>query len=664
MCGISFIYQQPGNNTGLTVIADMAATVRHRGPDQESQCILPHVALGHTRLSIVDIRGGNQPMATVDGRYTIIYNGELYNYQDLRKPLVKNGYPFRTQSDTEVILALYSQEGAACLSKLRGMFAFVIYDRAEKSLFIARDRLGIKPMFYHWDGENLLGASEIKAILASKRVAPQFNPHTLQNYFSYQFNISPYTLFKGVLELPPGYFMQLQPGGKPQLTRYWDLPMPREGEYESLDEEHWLDEFENALNSAAETHVIGEVPIAAYLSGGIDSATTTHLLHKFQPSSQASGLESFTIQFGHLDFDEAPIAKQIAEHIGVLNHPMLMPDSADFSYLDQFTAALYHLEQAQRMAVDIPHFMLSKFVQERDYKVVYTGDGADEIFGGYDCFRQDSIRVWGNAYADMDKRWQYYLDDFGPYFATDYLQLLLQLHEPSRQAETIKRFGCYPAWYDFWQVLNETKQGLFSESFIAENKDNQQMEGMIEGMQGSIAGLHPLNQSLYLETKTRLPGWILWKSDRLSMAHSVEVRVPFMDHPLVEVAARMPPALKLNGMEEKYLLKQLMWPHLPDHPESYKKRAFYSPIRDWLFRPSNRQGLSVYLSKAAIEEAGVFTFARVDEIWRNLETAGQAEDYNAGFRQMQWEWALMLVLSVQILHSLFIKKNAIHLHKI
>jgi len=374
-------------------------------------------------------------------------------------------------------------------------------------------------------------------------------------------------------------------------------------------------------------------------------------------------LDSFTIQFANPDFDESEIAAEIASYIGVDNHVLHMPLGDDYDYLSDFIDALYHLEQVQRMAVDIPHYLLSEFVHNKNYKVVYTGDGADEILAGYDCFRQNFIRIWGNEFQDGDERWNYYLREFNSFLSEDYLRMLWQLHQQESQQQTRDSFGFYPAWFDFWQILAQYQDGLFSNEFISANRDNQQMQQLMQGVNKNIEGLHRLNKSLYLEYKTRLPGWILWKSDRLSMAHSLEIRVPFMDNRVVEVAARMPPDLKLNGMEEKYILKQLMWPHLPEHPHAYKKRAFYSPIREWLFSDKNRQRVEDYFSRDSIEQVGVFNAGRVEQLWQQMLATTTPQSMNEWYQLMRLEWVLMIILSVQILHRIFISNTFNHFPK-
>ena len=664
MCGICFIYHQDNLNKSAPVqtagdresmIRRMVASLIHRGPDAQHHLLRGPVALGHTRLSIVDIRGGAQPMLSADGRYAIVYNGEIYNYKALRQELEQQGFSFNTESDTEVILNLYLRDEAMCVHQLRGMFAFAIHDSRTNELFVARDRLGIKPLVYHWDGATLYGASEIKSLFASGNITPQFNHDSLRNFFTYQFNIPPHTIFAEVLELLPGHTMTLAPGKVPQIDRYWDLQFPREGEYDDLSEEQWLGEFDAALNDAVQSHMIGEVPIGAYLSGGVDSATTSYLLQQYYPQD----VQAFTIRFSNAANDEFPIASNIAAHIGVNLHPIYMDDEQSGGFLDTLVDAIYGVEQPQRMALDIPLLMLSQLVRESHFKVVYTGEGADEILGGYDCYRQDYIRQWGNAKATQEERLNYYLSDFGNDFAADHLKMFARLHEPSVQQQTMDRFGCYPAWFDFWHILEDGTEGLFSDAFLRHGHgDESQMSALITEIKPHLQGLHPLNQSLYWETKTRLPGWILWRADRLAMANGVEARVPFLDHPLVELAAQVPPALKLNGMDEKYILRKLMMPKLPKHPHYFKKRAFYTPIREWFFTPQNAPRLERFMSESKLQEAGIFNPQFVQHLLQHLVNLPAPNGVNEYYRIMKLEWVLFLVLTIQILHDLFIKQNA------
>jgi len=652
MCGIAFIFNTDNRNVDPMPIRQMVHSIKHRGPDALTQIERGSVALGHARLSIVDIKGGSQPMLSDNGRFALIFNGEIYNFKKLRSELEKQGVEFKTHSDTEVVLRLYERDGSDCLPLLRGMFAFAVHDLESGELFLARDRLGIKPLFYHWDGKRLVGGSEVKALFASGLVEPRLDPAAVRNYFRYQFAVSPHTVFDSVFELPPGHYMTVSPGGEPEISQYWDLNFPQDDDYESLDEEYWLKKFNDALDDAAVTHTIGDVPIGAYLSGGIDSAATTQLLKQHVENK----VQSYTIKFSNKDHDESGLAREIAEHLGVPNKTIDLDDNNEQDYLGILQQCIYHLEQPQRLAVDIPHFLLSGLVNSDKKKVVYTGDGADEILGGYDCYRQDYIRTRGNDYTDCKERENYYFTHYKNDFAEDQMRLFYKLHESNSQQATIEKYGCYPAWYDVWHQLDELSDPLFDDILIKSDED--QLESSLGQYREHIKGMHPLNQSLYLETKTRLPGWILWKSDRLSMAHSVEARVPFMDHPLVELCARIPPGLKLNGMDEKYILRKLMMPHMPEHPHNFKKRAFYTPIREWFFTPERQPALMSYLSSEALKKTGFFRQELVHQYMEEVNAYGQPENLDQYYFVLKREWVLFLVLSIQMLHQLFVEREA------
>ncbi len=658
MCGIGALFhaRHPSPPVEPAVLQRINRAQAHRGPDGAGIWREDGIGLAHTRLAIVDLRGGAQPMHDSEGRYVLSYNGEIYNYQALREELLGAGERLRTRSDSEVILALYRRHGPACLHRLRGMFALVIYDRQQRSLFAARDRLGIKPLFYHWDAgrRRLLIASEMKGLFATGLVEPAWDLESLAGYFHHQFSVAPHTPFQGIRELPPGHSLQLSSEGGLRLHPYWDLRFPREDERETeTDEAHWLERLDEHFADAVCSHTIGEVPIAAYLSGGIDSASVVWKLRHCLPRQET--LRSYSIAFDDPRLDERERIQAIARHLGVDNRLLELHGEPPGGYLPWLEQALYHLEQPQRLAVDLPHLQLSRLTRDDGRKVVFTGDGSDEIFAGYDCFRQDHMRQSGNQ--QPHQRQQLYLEHFTQYFPPDHMRLLLRLHRPARQRRVERRYGCYPAWYDFWQILAEDAPPLMGPA-LTPIDPRAQLEALAEELRPRLHGLHPLDRSLYLEAKTRLPGWILWKSDRLAMAHGVEARVPFMDHPLVELATAMPPQFKLNGMDEKYLLRRLALPHLPPQENAYKKQAFYTPIHAWFFASeTQRSRLEPYLAPEVLAESGLF---QPDAVRALLARQGEPlpDEPNAHYRRMREEWLLMLVLSIQILTRQFIAKEA------
>ncbi len=657
MCGLNVIYRNDNRAPTMGCMKRMNYALSHRGPDGDGIYIRPGIALGHTRLSVIDVDNGQQPMSSDDEQFTIVYNGELYNYRTLRKDLLSRGVIFKTRSDTEVVLMLYRLYGADCVNKMRGMFSFVVYEKNSGKLFLARDRLGIKPLFYHWTGSTLIAASEIKAIFASGYVEAKLNKASIINYFTYQFSITPNTPYESIFELSPGYCMTISHRGDPVLFQYWDVEFPKHGDYETDREDYWLDAFESALDDSVKSHAVSDVEIGSYLSGGIDSCTITELLSK----NTSTRMKTFSIGFDSDEHDESDAYRRVAEYLGVENNEIKF--SMDGDYLNKLKESLYHLEQPQRMSVDVPHFELSKLVSDNNCKVVCTGDGADEILAGYDCYRQDAMRTNSNGLFNQLWRRKKYPKEYTEYFASDHMELLLSLHKRRKQYKTIENYGFYPVWFDFWQITGTSLSDLFLPEVVSGSNNQKQMDELVSTVKPNIKNLHPLNQSLYLETKTRLPGWILWKCDRLSMAHGVEARVPFLDHKLVELTAKMPPNYKLMGMNEKYILKRMMKNRLPNVSHHYKKRGFYTPIRQWFFTARQKPYIDKYISTEALNRSEIFNPVTVRDIYNKLLDMSKPGDMNSYYRCMRMEWVLLTVLSVQILYNLFVQEQGIILNQ-
>ena len=653
MCGINLYIQfTKQDNNASQFLRRMNHAIQHRGPDAQDIKHSNNVCMGHVRLSIIDIDAGQQPMWSNDQRWLISYNGEIYNYKQLRQQLKQQGLQFRTQSDTEVILNLFQTEGIQCLQKLRGMFAFSIYDKQTGTTFVVRDRQGIKPLFYSHNDSFFIASSECKGIFASGLVEPKLNRSSVASFFKYQFSISPNSLFEQINELAPGHYLKIDSTNQITTHQYWDLHFPNEGDYESLDESYWLTQFEIEFDTACKLHTVADVPIASYLSGGIDSSETTYYLKQHSKKN----IKSFSIHLCNPNSDESYAYKPVAEHLNIQNIELHLHDERSQGYINDFANALYHLEQPQRLAVDIPHFLLSDLVQQHQTKVVFSGDGADEIFGGYDCYRQDLMRITGNQMQSLEERQNLYRNEYTQYFAPIHMEMLLQLHEHKQQEKVKKCFGTYPAWFDFWHILDNDVKTLFKPDLYKLYLSDHQMRHLASHLKPNISHWHVLNQSLYLEAKMRLPGWILHKSDRLSMAHGVEARVPFLDHKLVEFCARIPPQFKLNGMDEKYLLKQLAKKHLPTIPGDYKKRGFYTPIREW-FDPKHNE-FEEYLSLAALQQNGFFNEIEVKKLQNDLFTRPLPQTLDDIYIQMRNEWMFLLILSTQILFSQFELKKA------
>jgi len=655
MCGLSIVFYPDGFSPPREIIDRMNKSLEHRGPDAKNVIVRKGIGLGHTRLSIVDHKKGQQPMLSQDNRFCIVFNGEIYNYKELRENLLKQGIKSVTESDTEVILLLYHLYGKDCLKYIQGMFSFVIHDKLNEEVFIARDRLGIKPLFYYYDNHVLVVASEIKAIFASGLVEPKFSMASIKNYFRYQFSISPNTLFESIKELEPGHYIALSANIQLTDVCYWDIDFPKESEIESYSETQWESEFESIMEKTVENHMIGEVDIGAYLSGGIDSASIVSLLSE----KYNQKLKTFSIGFENNHLDESAEYKSISRFLNVDNEELIMQDQCNADYIGLLRDCLYHLEQPQRLAVDIPHYLLSDMVNKSNYKVVYTGDGADEVLVGYDCYRQDSMRCGSNSlWGTLTRRYKY-MHKYTKYFAKDHMEMLLQLHNRKNQKKTIQKFGFYPAWYDFWSITDGLTDGMFLDDVEREASEERQIDELVHKIGNKVESRHPVHQSLYLEMKTRLPGWILWKSDRLSMAHGVEARVPFMDHRLVELLARMPADLKLKGMEEKYILKKTMSRRLPKLDNKFKKRGFYTPIREWFFTTERRELVEPYLCVASLKQSRIFNPEKITGLYEKVLKTNAPQNVNEYYQLMRLEWVLMLVLTIQILHEQYVGKSAI-----
>ncbi len=650
MCGIAILANYNGDaSEALECVKNMTYSLRHRGPDSRGYIVRGQVGIGHTRLSIVGSDSSAQPMVTEDDRYAITFNGEIYNYKELKRVLEDKGHIFKTMSDTEVVLLGYRQYGCDIVSKIEGMFSFIIHDLERNELFAARDPLGIKPFFYFYKGMEFLAASEIKAIFASGIVQPELNLSSIRAFFNWQFCLPGKTAFLNIQELPAGHYLKMKIGESPKIFQFWDFEFPKEGEYEERPDSFWIDEFGSALCRSVKSHAIGDSDIATYLSGGIDSSTIAWLMSDLLESKT----KTFSVHFPDSPLDESGSYRKIAKHLKLDNTQIIL-DNKRGDYFEELIKSTYHLEQPQRMALDVPYLLMSGAVKSEGYKVVYTGDGADEILGGYDCYRRDYLRLIGNSVRDINLRRMLYFDQFSKDLPKSYVKLIFDLHSPRKQLQTKNRFGFYPVWYDFWNVTTKILPSLFSDEFNSQNDFMCELDNAASLVKEKVKGLHRINASLYLEGKTRLPGWILWRTDRMSMANGVEARVPFLDLRLVELCCRLPPSMKLKGMNEKYILKRYAMKHLPKLPSKYKKKAFYTPIREWFFEEKHAEALEHFIGDSALLNRGLFKPEAVHKICRILRNAHPRNDSETEYQIMQYEWILMLVLTTQILQDTFL----------
>ncbi|MGH7680496.1 MAG: asparagine synthase (glutamine-hydrolyzing) [Candidatus Eiseniibacteriota bacterium] len=568
MCGIAGIYHlNPGESPSADVLERMTTAISHRGPDDGSIYIDGQVGLGHRRLSIIDVSGGHQPIFNDDRTKAIIYNGEIYNYQPLRRQLEKKGWTFRTQSDTEVILRAYEEYGETCVEHLRGMFALAIWDAPAKRLFLARDRVGIKPLYYFWNGRVLLFGSEIKAILEHPAATRTLDPLAIDEFLSFTYVPAPRSIFKDIRKLRPGYTLSVGPDGLKE-REYWDLRFEPD---ESLSESDWSERLIEVLRESVAVHLMSEVPLGAFLSGGIDSTAVVGLMAGLmdKPVSTAS------IGFKAAGFDELPYARIAAQRFHTDAYEKIVEADAA-KILDTL---MWHYDEPFADSSMIPTYYVSGVARER-VTVCLSGDGGDENFAGYRRYRFDTFenRVRDVVPAAVRRALfgsigrVYPKADWLPrYFRAKTLMTNLSLGPEEAYYRSVSFFG------------RQMKKPLYG-SWLRESVGDHDPFSVLKTYFDRAKGWDPLSRIQYVDIKTYLVDDILTKVDRASMAHSLEVRVPILDHQVMEFAARIPARLQLKGGEGKYILKRALRDVLPEEIMNRPKMGFAIPITGWFRR--------------------------------------------------------------------------------
>jgi len=568
MCGIVALFSPRG-----TIVTDglECATRRlvQRGPDGQRTWVAPHgrVGLGHARLSIIDLRTGDQPIASEDGRTHIVVNGELYDFERIQRELESRGHRLRTRSDSEIALHLYEDLGTGCLHQLRGEFAFALWDEANQTLFAARDRFGIKPLFYAVHDGTVHVASEAKALFAAG-VPARWNSQII--FGSLSGGHPTETLFEGISQVPPGHFL-LATKGYLQLHRYWDFNYPEASAPQpSRDDREHAERMHAALDEAVRLRLRADVPVGCYLSGGLDSCAVLGLAarHHREP------IRAFTLTFDKAAYDEGPIAKEMAAFAGAEFCPVPIRQS---DLADHFFDATAYSETLCFNAHGVAKYLLSDAVRKAGYKVVLTGEGSDEILGGYPHFRRDML-LYDNAGQD-------------PAVIQSMLEELARANEVSRgillpdgegvSTESVtRRLGFTPSWIETYAGGSFRLRSLFAADYAAEIEHRDYFKALLDSMDipSQLTGRAPVHQSLYLWGKTLLPGYILTVlGDRMEMAHSVEGRVPFLDHHVVELLCAMPLRQKIRGTTEKYVLREATKSVITDTVYRRQKHPFLSP---------------------------------------------------------------------------------------
>lgn len=554
MCGIcGFVDKRSSRDDKQAIIVAMMETMRHRGPDDGGAHVADQTALGFRRLSIIDVAAGRQPLANEDGRLQLVFNGEIYNYRTLRAELVAKGHRFETESDSEVVIHLFEEEGIRGVRRLRGMFAFVIWDNHSKELYGARDRFGIKPFYYTQQGERFIFASEAKAILKHPAVRPALDPVSLQHYFTFQYVPDPYTMFTGIKNLPPAHYFRFA-NGSLMIHRYWQL----EFKPELKQADYFISGTQHLLQEAVDMHMMGEVPKGAFLSSGIDSSIIAALMCQREPT------RTFSIGYNEPAYSELPHARRTAEYLGAHQHEMYLSGRELWQELPRI---VWHMDEPVADPAACSLYFVSSLAAQAGLKVVLSGEGADEAFAGYGIYREPG-----------DLRRFHCL----PRPIQILFLLLAAMPPPEMRGKNYVRRATTPLaerYFGNALIFSEAqKQRLLR----LDSSERVPPTVLTAPYYAATGHLDDISQMQYVDFHTWLVGDILTKADRMSMAHSLELRVPFLDHELVEFAATIPVDLKISENMTKYVLRQAARAWLPPEAATRPKRGFPVPTREWL----------------------------------------------------------------------------------
>lgn len=621
----------------------MLGAMRHRGPDQYGiytfQDEQTAVALGSARLSIIDLGGGQQPLSNEDKSLWIVFNGEIFNYVELSPILARQGHRLATDCDTEVIVHLYEDVGPACVNYLNGQFAFAVWDERASSLFIARDRLGIRPLYYTVQDGVFTFASEIKALLNSGRVRAELDPVALDQIFTYWSPLAPRTIFKDIYTLPPGHWLLVKPDGEIHIEQYWRPQFP---EQTAKNGAHSIEEaarhLRELLVDATQIRLRADVPVGAYLSGGLDSSAITALIHHYT----GNRLETFSIAFTDEAYDESPFQRRMAEHLGT-RHNLITCSHEDIGRV--FPDVIWHTETPIMRTSPAPLYLLSQLVHDHNFKVVLTGEGADEFLGGYNIFKEDKIRRFWARQPHSTLR-PALLKKLYPYIGAmaGGSDAYLQKFFGQGLADTAA-----PGYSHAIRWRNTARGKRFFSAQMKELTGANAADPLSAiTLPPAFANWSALARAQYLEINIFLAEYLLSsQGDRVGMAHSVEGRFPFLDHRVVEFASQLPAHYKLRGLTEKYLLKRAVRDLLPEEIWRRAKRPYRAPIHRSFF-PNGKalDWVAGVLSPAAIEAAGYFQAPAVAQLVQKIERFGALGETD--------DMALAGILSTQLVVDQFV----------
>lgn len=643
MCGIAGMFDRSAKRSVVEMdMRQMLAMLRHRGPDEFGILLDREAGLGNARLSIIDLSGGSQPIANEDESLWIVFNGEIFNYVELRPELEARGHKFRTSSDTEVVLHLYEEYGPRCLEKMNGQFAIAIWDKNRRQLFLARDRVGVRPLFYtQVDGSTLLFASEIKSILSDRRVRAEIDPLAVEQIFRFWAPLTPNTVFRGIVELPPGHFIVADKESV-RVKQYWKNQFPPEAEVPSKAATNGqindtVEEFRALLIDACQIRLRADVPVGAYLSGGLDSSTIASVVRRHT----SNRLVTFSIAFADQQFDESQFQQEMAAHLGT-DHHVVRATHADIGRV--FPEVVWHAEVPIMRTAPAPMFMLSRLVRQTGFKVVLTGEGADEFLAGYDIFKEAKVRRFWAEQPQSKSR-----------------PLLFKRLYPDISGLSQSNSSYLSAF--FGEGLGEVDSPLYSHAVRWRNNrrtrrfftdevlgaaSERHFERVASGLPTDFKRWGPLAQAQYLEITIFLSQYLLSsQGDRMGMANSIEGRFPFLDVRLVEFCNRLDSRMKLRCLREKWLLKQAALPWLPDAIRKRPKRPYRAPVHKSFFNEATPDYVRDLLGANSIKETGIFKTGPLEQLVSKIDGGapiGETDDM-----------ALVGILSTQLVYHNFVK---------
>ncbi len=642
MCGITGIVNlNQGIPPERAELKGMIEAVHHRGPDGYGFYHDQQVGLAHARLSIIDLAGGDQPIHNEDGTVQVVFNGEIFNYLELRQSLEPLGHRFYTQSDTEVIVHLYEQHGLDFVQHLNGQFAIALWDIAKRRLVLARDRAGIRPLFYTRQNGRLYFASEVKSLFAHPSIPRGIDLRALQEIFTFWTTLPPDTLFEGVEMLAPGCLMVIE-GGKTSLRRYWDWQFPVESIDREKSADAWAEELRQLMIDSVKFQLRADVPVGAYLSGGLDSSVITSLIKNYTDTP----LRTFSIGFEDDEFDESHYQKELVDYLGT-HHTHVLCKRSDIG--NAFPKVIWHTESALVRTAPTPLMLLSTAVRDAGYKVVLTGEGADEVFGGYDIFKEAKVRRFWSRQPDSTWRPQI-LQRLYPYLKhspTGSGAFSQHFFQQGMDKLDKAYFAHLPRWSTTQRVIN-----FFSPETRAAVADPVSFPEIEKILPDGIDRWQPLNRDQYIEAKTLLAGYLLSsQGDRVAMANSIEARFPFLDHRVMEFATTMPNRYKIMGLNEKYMLKRAMQGLIPDSIRQRSKQPYRAPDSGSFFvdgKPLDY--VADLMSEDRIRRVGIFD-SKATSMLVNKCARGRA----VGFAD---NMAFVGILSTMLIDTLFISDNS------